>query len=96
MAFRARTKNLHDYSGQGYWPVGMMVDILKCIETEQRSRYLLKMLVKIGTSWSQQFFRVDGETPSGLRVFLTFCLLKGPSISCSLMSVGGGGLAERG
>ena len=56
----------------------MKVDVLKHVGTEQSSSDLWKTLVKIGASWSEQCFRVDGETPAGPRAFLTFC----PALHC--------------
>ena len=47
----------------------MMVDVLKHVGTEQSSSDLLKMLVKIGASWSQQCFRVNRETLFGPNFF---------------------------
>ena len=48
----------------------MCVNVLKHMATEQSSSDLL-MLVKINTSWSQQCFRMDGETPSGFSYFVS-------------------------
>ncbi len=54
----------------------MMVDRLKQQGTSHSLSDLLKICVKMGTSWSAQTFKQAGETLSGPEAFLDFCFLK--------------------
>ncbi len=75
----------------------MMVEHLKHEETLYSSSDLLKICVKMGTSWSAQVFRQAGVKPSGPGAFLLLFFLKTWCTSSSLIcsaGVGGGGLQE--
>ncbi len=58
-----------------------MVERLKHEGTSHSSSDLLKICVKMGTSWSAQNFRQIGVTPSGPGAFLLFSLK-----TCSLFT----------
>ncbi len=63
----------------------MMVEHLKHEGTSHSSSDLLKILVKMGASWSSQDFRQAGDTPSGPGALLLLFFLKTWLTSSSLI-----------
>ncbi len=63
----------------------MMVERLKHEGTSHSSRYLLKICVKMGASWSAQDFRQTGVKPSGPVAILLLFILKTLRMSSSLI-----------
>jgi len=74
----------------GFLGTGLIVEVLKQAGTWHVSSEVLKMSVNTGDSWSEQCFKVDGETDSAPAAF---CLLKMTSLSWMervVTEVGGG------
>ncbi len=72
----------------------MMVEYLKHEGTSRSSSDLLKIFVKMGSSWSEQVLRQAGDTLSGPGVFLHLFSLKTWRTSSSLIF--SAGVVDRG